>query len=571
MQLRFVLFSLLAAALVAALLLGWDEIFPGPLEDGADPAAQGPPELLQAEGPGDVAARPGLEGRTGSEAEALRAKRGDVEVLVLGRGGAPFPGALVVVRTVDGRVAGDVADHVEITDFDGRVVFRDQPYDGSRVLGIQALHQETFFGDRPASQAPRVGTVPITGPRHTYMAETGFWMTVRVVDAESGRLVKGAQLRGDDSREKDNKAWVKAPARFFVVPPVPPITRHAHLGFTTAPLAGWSLWESNEVRTVISPYARELLYIYPMRRELPLTVALVDSEGRAMEATYKELKIGDVKPRHLSWDTDAFGRLVFKGVPWLRDELVLLEVASKDKERTALDVFRIPPHEGARVSRTMRIDTHVVLHGDLPRPFPLGGAVGGKPFGGRTKNKRDKELIVRVLRRDGAPAVDCRVAVDDEWPGVSLTTDARGRAHFRGLRSGKVLVVARQAGLLPMTGGTKLSSGKVTKLTLREGSGGSLDIEVVDDDGKPLSYATLRVATPSRLPWLDVHDGIQRLDPFADHRGRRTLEHVEPGSILIHTYWGSRKGEQRLKLAEGERKSVRIVLPKPHKFKGEGK
>ena len=108
---------------------------------------------------------------------------------------------------------------------------------------------------------------------------------------------------------------------------------------------------------------------------------------------------------------------------------------------------------------------------------------------------------------------------------------------------------------------TVVVSSTTRDVDLRAGRGGTLDVELSDADGNAIPIGTVRVTQPSGLPWIDFKDGTQRLDPFTDARGRRTLEGVEAGQVVVHGSYGTREMEQTVDLAEGQRLSVRLVLP----------
>ena len=112
------------------------------------------------------------------------------------------------------------------------------------------------------------------------------------------------------------------------------------------------------------------------------------------------------------------------------------------------------------------------------------------------------------------------------------------------------------------TGTITVSKARTAKQELREGLGATIRLEVVDDLGKPLPYARFVTRIPNEsAQYIDERDGIQRIDRFVDHRGRRTLERVDPRVEQIRIYWASRSKIVPVELSDGKRVPLRVVLP----------
>lgn len=62
------------------------------------------------------------------------------------------------------------------------------------------------------------------------------------------------------------------------------------------------------------------------------------------------------------------------------------------------------------------------------------------------------------------------------------------------------------------------------------------------------------------MPWVDEHDGVQRVDPFTDHRGRRRLERVEGGEVELSARWGTRRGSVKVEVREDDVTRATVVV-----------
>jgi hypothetical protein len=104
-------------------------------------------------------------------------------------------------------------------------------------------------------------------------------------------------------------------------------------------------------------------------------------------------------------------------------------------------------------------------------------------------------------------------------------------------------------------------AGEVRSATLTEPNGATIEVDVVDAEGVARPFATAKVVQPTRLPWVDLEGGVQRLDRYVDELGRRTFRHVEPGRVRLEASWARRKVETTVDVRDGETRRVRIVVP----------
>jgi hypothetical protein len=54
--------------------------------------------------------------------------------------------------------------------------------------------------------------------------------------------------------------------------------------------------------------------------------------------------------------------------------------------------------------------------------------------------------------------------------------------------------------------------------------------------------ATEPAPIPTAGEVVDAETGVQRIDPYVDARGRRTLRALEPGVVTVEAAWASRRG-----------------------------
>lgn len=553
-------FFLLTAAVAALLWLLVDVRGPGRSYDGAEPQveSEAAPDLLSTapgEGPEVPDDAPTLAGA--GEADG-GPERGPVRVRVLGTSGQSFPRAYVAVADAEGKPDRSTGG---VTDASGERVFDDLAYDGSVVLMFFRRDPQDARGNTRWDALPRQGAGPaqvsVTGPEVVYRARTGLPLEVRVVSAETGTDLDGVKVHcGKAQRaEPRDRTWQSAPQTYFMAPNV---GRTWVIGFTVAPLDGWVEWDRAWVAGTVSPYARSLAFVYPLRREVPVTVTAVGLEGEPLAAALQDLRVAERQPPRYSAVVDAYRRLRVLGVPHLWGEPVRLEVTREDGRGRQVLHAMVPDHPGER------IELAVVLGTEPPRETvmdhsEIGIGGGSSSFSFRSRTRYENRLEILVLRHDGSPAVDAEVAI----PRRKARTDVAGRVRFENVTPGAVDVQVRQPGLLPLGGAVEVPKEGTLRLTLTEGDGADLEVLVVGEDGRPLPFAALAVKTPSALPWVDLQGTHQRIDPYTDHLGRRLVTHVESGALTVTATWGSRKASQVVEAVAGETVTVRLVLPRP--------
>ncbi len=170
---------------------------------------------------------------------------------------------------------------------------------------------------------------------------------------------------------------------------------------------------------------------------------------------------------------------------------------------------------------------------------------------------RRAPLAVRAVAWHGGPAAGAILRLGDQ----ELTADAQGRATFLDVPDGQASIQVLGAGAsttIPL----EVGPGARPETVLVAPVGGTLEIEVVDSEGRPLPYAHVELTQSGDLPHMDCVDGVQRLDPYTDAAGRRTLRFVTPGPVKVRAYYGTRSTEVLdLPLLDATTETARLVLP----------
>ena len=166
---------------------------------------------------------------------------------------------------------------------------------------------------------------------------------------------------------------------------------------------------------------------------------------------------------------------------------------------------------------------------------------------------------VRLLDRTGGPAAGVRVALRT----THLRTDAEGRATFTRFPSGEVGVRVIDSGWAFPKTRVVVQTDAIVDVEVRELSGGTLDVRVVDPDGQPVPCASLAFGREDgRFTW-DLDDaGVQRLDALVGADGRRVFAHVPPGTVHVRASVGTREGRSRVEVTDGGTHVVTVTLPR---------
>jgi hypothetical protein len=312
---------------------------------------------------------------------------------------------------------------------------------------------------------------------------------------------------------------------------------------------------------------RRYRIVTPLRREVRVVALLTDALGKPIEGKVDWVTIAGV---HRTFDgsedrpeflADRRGLVDVPGVPFLRGETLDLDASGADPATGGVLAgsarILLSDHPADRVLAT------IVLEPVETFEFPEGH--GGFGCGGSGCDSVSLDSVgaldVLVLRRDGTPAASAEVHV---WPKACRQTNAFGRVVIEEVPVGKRRVALRQPGLVPTATTVEVEADRTTYVVLREPEGSEVEVTVVDDEGRPLPFATVEVEQPSDVEWLDLDDaGTQRFDAYTDHVGRRTFAHLEPGKVEFSAAWASRKGTLEAELSDRSSERVRIVVHRP--------
>lgn len=563
------LLALALLALIVWVLLG--DGLPGTGSvDVADPGAEEDDATLRRaeglpEGAADARA-PSL--RVEADRPRREPRRGDVRVRVIGRGGRPIPTVTVRTRSAPDR-------HQEaITDAEGVAVLRDLPFDGTRLVTFRYGGDPRAMGLASVGRLPpapgQAAAVPVTGPDLIYRAAAGFNVAVHVVEADTGRARAEAEVWWRADRRNEQQRARGAPARFYVMP------RDHRLfpGYRVTPPAGFVAYDEMAFMAEPCVYASECTVVYPLRRALQATLVSRHAQGRVVRADLSYAEVGG-RGVKLASHRDGFGNVQLDGIPFLREEP--LHVVVRDETLGAVGALqtRLPSVFGRMPSLEVTLkdepasrDEAVEESRETENGLPYDESFGVR----RSQQAVRARLRVHVKRHNGEPAVGARVMLTEileEHQSPSgprwISTDVNGVARTSNPPEGRVIVEVEQRGFLDIRTEILMPPSGTKDVTLVEPAGGRLRVTVVDKQGVALPYATVELLVHSRNPYVDLVDGVQRLDRFVDHEGRRVFTRVPVGDLTYVAAWGSRRHRGTLTIKANATHDVRIVLARADK------
>lgn len=515
---------------------------------------------------------------------ASPAKRGDAVVRVVGDHGQPLPAVRIVVQGLRGHDVQEL-----FTDEGGCVSLKDLPFDGSIRV----------YADLWKA---RLDAVPVDGPEIELDVLGGKQAMLHLLDAETGKPCRFGRWMLDRSAYSEYATckWVHVGQRMSIVSLVG--FRNVfwlHLRDVRTGIA----WDTHWFGFHPSPYARALVVRYPIRREARVMVRLNGRGGAGVEEPCVpafRIALGAGTSAGLEARVGDVWRL--RGLPFYRETgfAFLLTDRSHGDEVRGLLARRAPecasrpawhaglasaiPHAVTVSSRLPRAPTDSLwISAVLPEEGQEGARwAGSSPWPVRLACRPslyDEQLhsglvqlqrprgpdvaTIHVRRRNGCPATSARVRFLDD--STLVNTDDQGRVYVRRPMGEhetlRILLV--EPGMVQ----TQISLGGHTDvrkaILLKEGLGGDVLVHVLDEDGDDLSFARLWLHTATHnVPtcWEDEAAGIQRIDHFTDHRGRRLYRHVDPGRATVQAVWGDRYGKAAVDVIEGRTAEVQIVL-----------
>jgi hypothetical protein len=369
-------------------------------------------------------------------------------------------------------------------------------------------------------------------------------LDVAIVDASDGRVPASELQRISTIARITGDSHAKVATSFSVDIP-----------------AGYATWEEPKVVATVARRAVRLVHVFPLRREAAAYLTVRDAEGRPVNGTFVRARVGG-RATDARWDAgNPAGRL--SGLPFLPGERVEF-VATQVADGVTDSEYRV---RSAQWHGRFESDSRSPLHAEVTLPdewterstlIGLGGG-DGFPFRGRGNPRPQPvgRVEVTVFGRDGRPLAETDVRIG--W--MVQTTDSKGFAAFDRVDLGDREVATDEPGVVTATALVAVTENGTARVTLRESEGGTVGVEVVDEKGVGLPFATLQLGKPGGVTWCDLSDdGVQRTDLYTDALGRRILAHVSRGRLGISAAFGERQGDLVVDVREGERTSVRIVV-----------
>jgi hypothetical protein len=433
------------------------------------------------------------------------------------------------------------------TDASGLLLARGMPTDGSERVCTMSC------GGRTAS-------VPVTSQDVVLTTEDALPFTLEIEDAETGVV-----------KESESK-WVVTLGTWDARP-------------VTGP-EGFVAFDDVSPLLSISEYAQSLRAVYPLRREARVFLTARDEAGALLDSIPTiEVLLGGREVWSLRTEQEGPGAFRLKGVPFFRGAELAVHSASDLEEaqvelRLAEEVEggrrtgpavpggreRLPQTSGEELRLAIVVPSEPTL---LPRQF---GSVCSCCGPRRRSDKVEAlkgSLALHVLRRGGTAAAHAAVRLRETPSGaggpeakpqqLQKRLDADGKVTVE-LDVGAWIVAVLEPGLVPIHAQVLVRAYETKTLSLVEPSGGTILVEVVSETGGPLPYAALQVSQPSGARWADLSDdGVQRVDPFTDFLGRRTLARVEPGAVRVKVTWAGSSAETPVEVGDGGVERIRLV------------
>lgn len=450
----------------------------------------------------------------------------EFEVLALGPGDEPLPGVALFVK--------DAMEIRATTDAQGAAVVR-------APGPTEAL---TVY----SSGAAPGGTYELRPGRTILRFPELLPLDVETIDAETGEGIAGARVA----------VWrgLSPPvpldyhgSRFTL--PVSPLRRGQPeaVALVVEPPPGYLTEEPTYFRAAgtISRYAERVSITVLLFREAALTVEVVEADGTpAVGAVVRSIRMGGRNYPLPESVVPASGRIAAPGIPALRGEPVEI-LATKDGRTAGSGPIRLGNPGEPVVARVVLPPTAP------PRRYSREGMQAGAssiielrmqaPPGSATAE-------IRVYRRGGEPARECRLFVEGRAAGSSFPvpwrrngiTDGEGVARIPDLPAGEATVTVAEPGFrTPAPVRFVLEDGRTTKVAVAEAAGRAAEILVLDEGGAPLPGARIEVKPGGWLPYCHLVGDRQVLGIATGPDGRVRLDDLPAGDVEITATYGSRR------------------------------
>lgn len=501
-----------------------------------------------------------------------------------------------------------------LTDADGVVVFPDVPYDGTHAVELRRDGQRfaNTFGSsvfeevedtgieveeaHPDADGASAGSIVLLDDmtsgaelvdigRPIQLLNPGFGVYRRWVDgpeielAVPGGIPLAVQIVSAARGRRVGDATWEAGPRYVGAQQEPEgastligveIGQTARVAVDLKVPRGYVRADRNVFGTWISPEAKRLEAHVPLRVEAEIIVSIKgDLQIRDPAKLTGTVYLANAS-RYASnrFTLDGFGRLRVAGLPHFARELVEVDLTYGDKSITgsgrlgrdpsdplvieaASKKLKPPEAEAIWSSVSFDDDLWVEFFGELNLQRTVyTQAVEADP-------KTTGRIAARVFRADGTPAEGAVVHLihGDQV----LFTRKDGRVLFQGLEPGPERLAVLGAGTVAFHA-IEVVAGQEGRAEIRADLGGRIRLEVVDEEGEPVPYAEVTIEQPSEWEWVEVVDGVQRVDPFTNHRGVRTFHRVEAGTVTVNALYGSRYARGTVEVVQGRTVAFRLTL-----------
>jgi hypothetical protein len=392
------------------------------------------------------------------------------------------------------------------------------PGESGNMRAIKALHAElmaltsTEAGDEPRPLRPpqpwagtphagTMATAPLSGADLRLEVPATLPLELDIVSDADGRPVPGALWRTGN-----RVVWAAEVGEPMVVAVEP--AGELHFEIEVLAPRGQLAYDSRSWCTRIDPRARRLRGVYPLRRQASLEVVLPDS-GPVSGSVW--IVVAGVQVRAML-ERAAYGRLQLAEGPHLPGDLVTLS------------------GERLEASLTMpELSTPLLLRPvlrELQPPVPADASA----------ELRELRALLHILP-DGKLVMG---------PGSAWAWDNRCFLHYRFHSE-----VSEQG-----------AAEAVAAVHRSDAMGATVHVVVTDASDRAVPFATLKVGLGEDAGWTDIDaEGAQRIDPFTDVNGRRTLRDLAPGRATVQASCGTRAARAHVALLPGEERTLRLRLP----------
>lgn len=149
------------------------------------------------------------------------------------------------------------------------------------------------------------------------------------------------------------------------------------------------------------------------------------------------------------------------------------------------------------------------------------------------------------------------------WAGRSLLTRRTGTLTLADVPEGLHEVTVRSSGSPLRLTGVPVAFDEEAVLVARVREPVTLAVEVVDQGSRRLPFARFDVHQLSRLGWCDLEGETQRIDPFTDEKGERTLRGIEWGPVEVVARRGLQRGRAHAEVPSGTLARLKLALDEP--------